>query len=295
MKTQTNFYTKPKTMQDKGYKTLIDGQLTINAQELKRALKNAIKCCTFNSTGSLIRDFENHVYFDFGNKGYLTIMGTNGHSLYYYKIECSEEWHNKFYFSYHRRDVAKQVSVLTPFKGNVTMTIRCFEKGSKNRSFFKTSYCAVSTDYTDDKERHMPDYLSVISKEWNRELNIHDRQAFAKQLKEECKKNKHLKLAFLLNKKGTKLKRVKSFTIDMRTTFEMPQHTFKGEPLDIGFNPEYFLKILEAYKEGLCQIQFYNEYRAFGEINPHEVYIMMPIMLGWGDDEDEDNDQQKEN
>ena len=98
MVTQTNFYTepsKPKTMQDKGYKTLIDGQLTIDAQELKRVLKNAIKTCTHNTSDTLTRDFENHIFFDFGNKGYLTIMGTNGHALYYYQIECPEAWHNQ--------------------------------------------------------------------------------------------------------------------------------------------------------------------------------------------------------
>ena len=229
-------------------------------------------------------------------------MGTNGHALYYYKIEAPEAWHNKYSFAYHRRDVAKICTYLTKIKSDTALSFKLFELKGKRTFWTKidNKYVlekgirpedeCILTEHTDKKGRHMPDYLSVISKEWNRELNIHDRQAFAKQLKEEVKNNKHLKLAFLLNKKGTKLKRVKSFSIDMQTTFEMPQHTYKGDPLDIGCNAEYFLKIIEAYKEGLCQIKFYNECRAFGIINPHEVYIMMPIMLALGDDDDDDDE-----
>ena len=180
--------------------------------------------------------------------------------------------------------------MLTRHKDNVKLSVKLRERGKEEIMEIRVLDYPICREFSDDKDRHMPDYLSIISKEWNRELNIHDRQAFAKQLKEEVKNNKHLKLAFLLNKKGTKLKRVKSFSIDMRTTFEMPQHTYKGDPLDIGCNAEYFLKIIEAYKEGLCQIKFYNECRAFGIINPHEVYIMMPIMLALGDDDDDDDE-----
>ena len=141
---QTNFSTAPqkiKTMADKGYKTLIDGQLTINAQELKRVLKNAIKTATFVKSGEGLKmAYDDHVYFDFGNKGYLTIMATNGHALYYYKIECPEEWHNKFYFTYHRKDVANICTYLTKIKGNTKLSFKLFElKGKRNSCLLYTS------------------------------------------------------------------------------------------------------------------------------------------------------------
>ena len=282
-------------MQNKDYKTLIDGNITIDAQELKRVLKNAIKCCTHKTSDSLTRDFENYVFFDFGNKGYITIMGTNGHALYYYKIEAPEAWHNKYSFAYHRRDVAKICTYLTKIKSDTALSFKLFELKGKRTFWTKIDdkYVlekgirpedeCILTEHTDKKARHMPDYLSVISKEWKTELTIGARQSFTKKLKEVCKNAKNTKLALKLNKAHSTLKAQELVDGAPDIPIPLPPFEHTGEPINIGLNAGYFLNILQAYEEGECKIKFHSNKRAFGEIRDNETYIMMPIPLCWED------------
>ncbi len=244
-------------------------EFTINAQELTRLVQQTIYATARENSRYAI----NGVLIE-REGGKLSVVATDGHRLAVAKGEC-QAGKSEGEASRHSAIVpTKALNMLTRLLGTSDVAVKV--KIADNQILFETESALLASNLV---EGNFPPYKDVVPRDGDKRATLNTEvlsSAFRRAALLTNEESKGVRMAF--SKEGLVLSSRAPEMGEAEIKVDLPG--YEGEPLDIGFNPQYVLDVLKVV--GSDQIQM--DLRAANKpgvirSGNNFLYVVMPVNL----------------